>query len=51
MLKEFIRPDDGMKKAERKAEAKRLQDKLTALQISLKDAKLPFALLPGEIWK
>ena len=49
MLKEFIRPDDGMKKAERKAEAKRLQDKLTALQISLKDAKLPVIVL-SEGW-
>ena len=45
MLKEFIRPDDGMKKAERKAEAKRLQDKLTALQMSLRDAKLPVIVL------
>ena len=45
MLKEFVRPDDGMKKAERKEEAKRLQDKLTALQISLKETKLPVIVL------
>ena len=45
MLKEFVRPDDGMKKAERKEEAKRLQDKLTALQISLKETRLPVIVL------
>ena len=45
MLKEFVRPDDGLSKAERKAEAKRLQEKLTALQIALKDAKLPVIVL------
>ncbi len=45
MLKEFVRPDDGLSKAERKAEAKRLQEKLTALQMSLKDAKIPVIVL------
>ncbi len=45
MLKEFVRPDDGLSKAERKAEAKRLQEKLTALQMALKDAKLPVIVL------
>ena len=45
MLKEYVRPDDGMRKEERKAEAKRLQDKLTALQMTLRDAKLPVIVL------
>ena len=45
MLKEYVRPDDGLKKADRKAEAKRLQEKLTAQQIALKDAKLPVIVL------
>ena len=45
MLKEYVRPDDGMSKAERKAEAKRLQDKLTAQQMALKEAKIPVIVL------
>ena len=45
MLKEYVRPDDGLSKAERKAEADRLQEKLTAQQILLKDAKLPVVVL------
>ena len=45
MLKEYIRPDDGLDKETRKAEAKRFQDKLTAQQILLKDAKIPVIIL------
>ena len=45
MLKEYVRPDDGMSKSERKAEAKRLQEKLTAQQMALKEAKLPVIVL------
>ena len=45
MLKEFVRPDDGMNKEQRKAEANRLQDKLSAQQIHLHDAKLPVIVL------
>ena len=45
MLKEYIRPDDGMDKAARKAETKRLQEKLTAQQMLLRDAKLPVVVL------
>ena len=45
MLKEFVRPDDGLDKAARKAEANRLQEKLTAHQILLKDARLPVIVL------
>ncbi len=45
MLKEYVRPDDGMDKTERKAEANRLQEKLTAQQIHLRDARLPVIVL------
>ncbi len=45
MLKEFERPEDGLDKATRKAEAKRLQEKLTAQQMLLRDAKLPVIVL------
>ena len=45
MLKEYIRPDDGLDKATRKAETKRLQEKLTAQQMLLRDAKLPVIVL------
>ena len=45
MLKEYVRPDDGMNKEQRKAEANRLQDKLSAQQIHLHDAKLPVIVL------
>ena len=45
MLKGFKRPDDGLDKASRKAEAKRLQEKLTAQQMLLRDAKLPVIVL------
>ena len=45
MLREYVRPDDGMAKAERKQEANRLQEKLTAQQMLLRDAKLPVIVL------
>ena len=45
MLKEYERPDDGMNKDERRAEADRLQEKLTAQQMLLRDAKLPVIVL------
>ena len=45
MLKEFVRPDDGLDKAARKRETDRLQDKLTAQQMLLKEAKLPVIVL------
>ena len=45
MLKEFIRPDDGLEKSARKEETNRLQEKLTAQQIHLRDAKLPVIVL------
>ena len=45
MLKEYIRPDDGLDKAGRKAEAKRLQDKLTAQQMLLRDAQIPVIVM------
>ena len=45
MLKEYVRPDDKMDKDTRKEEAKRLQDKLTAQQIKLKEANIPVIVL------
>ena len=45
MLKEYVRPNDGMDKDTRKAEAGRLQDKLTAQQIKLKEAGIPVIVL------
>ena len=45
MLKEFVRPDDGLDKAARKRETDRLQEKLTGQQILLKDARLPVIVL------
>ena len=45
MLKEYARPEDGLDKERRKTETKRLQEKLTAQQIQLKDKKLPVIVL------
>ena len=45
MLREFIRPDDGLEKSARKEETNRLQEKLTAQQIHLRDTKLPVIVL------
>ena len=45
MLKEYVRPEDGLDKEQRKAETKRLQEKLTAQQIRLKEKKLPVIVL------
>ncbi len=45
MLKEYVRPDDGLGKSERKAETNRLQDKLVAQQMLLSEAKLPVIIL------
>ncbi len=45
MLKEFIRPDDGMDKESRKAETKRLKKLVTALQPDLREAKIPVVVL------
>ena len=45
MLKDFVRPDDGMTKEERKAETKQYQKGLTARQQQLRDAKLPVIVL------
>ncbi len=45
MLKEYVRPDDGMNKEQRKAEANRLQEKLTAQQMLLSSAALPVIVL------
>ncbi len=45
MLKEYVRPEDGLDKEQRKVELNRLQEKLTAQQIRLKDKKLPVIVL------
>ncbi len=45
MLKDYTRPEDGLDKEQRKAETKRLKEKLTAQQIRLKDIKLPVIVL------
>ncbi len=45
VLKEYSRPEDGMDKEQRKAEANRLQEKLTALQMAISEAKLPVIVL------
>ena len=45
MLKDFTRADDGLDKESRKAEAKRLQKELIALQPALREAGLPVVVL------
>jgi len=45
MLKEFIRPEDGLAKNEKKQYFKFYQDEITATQQKLKDAKLPVIIL------
>ena len=44
-LKDLKREDDGLDKSARKAEIKRLQDELSAMQMRLRDAKLPVIVL------
>ena len=45
MLKDFTRADDGLDKESRKAEAKRLQKELIALQPALREVGLPVVVL------
>ena len=45
MLKEFVRPEDGLDKETRKVEAKRLEKLLVSLQPALREAKLPVVVL------
>ncbi len=45
MLKDYVRPDDGLDKETRKEETKRLQKLLTAQQVSIREAKLPVIVL------
>ena len=45
MLKDYVRPDDGLDKDTRKEETKRLQKLLTAQQVSIREAKLPVVVL------
>ena len=45
MLKAYVRPDDGLDKNTRKAEFNRLQERLTAQQQEIRNAKLPVVVL------
>lgn len=45
MLKDFIRPDDGLTKEDRKAATAQLQNRLTAQQQLIRNAKLPVIVL------
>ncbi len=45
MLKDYVRPEDGLDKEGRKAEAKRLEKRLVSLQPALREAKLPVVVL------
>ncbi len=45
MLKDFVRPDDGLSKEERKSAASKLQNRLTAQQQLIRNAKLPVIVL------
>ena len=45
MLKAYVRPNDGLEKDARKAEANRLQERLTAQQQEIRNAKLPVIVL------
>ena len=45
MLKAYVRPDDVLDKNARKAEANRLQQRLTAQQQEIRNAKLPVIVL------
>ena len=45
MLKAYVRPNDGLDKSERKAQANRYQKRLTAQQQEIRNAKLPVIVL------
>jgi len=45
MIREFIRPEDGLSKDEKKEYAKHYQERMTALQQNLKNAKIPVVIL------
>lgn len=45
MLKEYVRPEDGLDKSQRKEETARLQNLLSARQLALRDARLPVIVL------